>query len=27
MRILSPLKSSIALIFFRNHPPICGAFE
>ena len=27
MRILSPLKSPIALIFFRNHPPICGKFE
>ena len=25
MRILSPLKSPIALIFFLNHPPICGA--
>ena len=24
-RILSPLKSAIVLIFFRNHPPICGA--
>ena len=25
MRILSPLKSPIVLIFFRNHPAICGA--
>jgi hypothetical protein len=25
MRILSPLKSLIVLIFFRNHPAICGA--
>ena len=26
IRILSPLKSASVVIFFRNHPPICGAF-